>query len=57
MNADKKPWLFLKRINTWNPLANVRELSSSVYASDAAVAAEDANSKVRARWGFIGPIP
>jgi hypothetical protein len=35
MNADKKPWLFLKRINTWNPLANVRELAAPpVYTPD-----------------------
>jgi hypothetical protein len=55
MNADKKPWLFLKRINAWNPLANVRELSvPPVYQSEASAAQTE---KVRARWGFIGPIP
>jgi hypothetical protein len=35
MNADNKPWLFLKRVNHWNPLANVRELSApAAYLAD-----------------------
>jgi hypothetical protein len=26
MNPDKKPWLFLKRLETWSPLAAVRPM-------------------------------
>jgi len=26
MSQDRKPWLFLKRVHTWNPLAGVRHL-------------------------------
>ncbi len=57
MNADKKPWLFLKRVSTWNPLANVTELAAPpVYRAESSEAELPAQ-KIRARWGFIGPIP
>jgi hypothetical protein len=26
MNPDKKPWLFLKRLERWSPLAAVRPM-------------------------------
>lgn len=52
MTADKKPWLFLKRISAWNPLANVRELSAPVYRSQPSQARA---KKARARWDGSTP--
>ena len=26
MSPNRKPWLFLKRVNTWNPLSGVKHL-------------------------------
>jgi hypothetical protein len=33
MSPDRKPWLYMKRLDRWNPLASVRGLLSPA-ASD-----------------------
>lgn len=45
MNAEKKPWLFLKRINTWSPLGGMRDLMAP-----RPVGVEKAQDKQRKAW-------
>jgi hypothetical protein len=53
VNAEKKPWMFLKRMSTWSPLGNVREfMPAPLPASGPAFSKERKAWKLRARWSL-----
>jgi hypothetical protein len=53
MNAEKKPWLFLKRLSTWSPLGEARDLLiAPLPASGLAPVKERKAWKLHARWSL-----
>jgi hypothetical protein len=53
MNADKKPWLFLKRLSSWSPLGDAKQLMvAPLPAYGPAPEKERKAWKLRARWSL-----
>lgn len=49
MTPDRKPWLFLKRINSWNPWGSIKH--AMVPRAERPLADErDPRQLVRSRW-------
>jgi hypothetical protein len=53
VNTEKKPWLFLKRLNNWSPLGNVREFMPAPLLASGPVPMKERKAwKLRARWSL-----
>ena len=57
MNVDRKPWLLMKRLSNWNPLASARDLmpaplpaSGPVPMIERKALGSPERRKLRARW-------
>lgn len=48
MTPDRKPWLFLKRINSWNPWGSMKHVMVPQGVQSASE--KDSPSLVRSRW-------
>ncbi|MBI3554034.1 MAG: hypothetical protein HY077_16180 [Elusimicrobia bacterium] len=49
---EKMPWLFLKRLNSWNPLGDAKAMMAAPLPASGPAPKERKAWKLRARWSL-----